>query len=175
MGGNGSGGHNRKPSKVKKVQGNAGKRKANTREPKPRPGVPALPIGVTGEARREWDRIVPILEKMAVLTTADGPALAAYCKLHELKLKAEAAVAKYGIVIAKVDEAGVSVLRKNPAVSIIESSSRLIRSFLQEFGLTPASRTKVAAAEGRDLEPDVKAQDQLQDFLDRKPASTRAQ
>jgi P27 family predicted phage terminase small subunit len=175
MGGRGSGGHNRKPSKLKAVQGNAGKRKSNRREPKPARGVPEMPQQLKGEARLEWIRIAPILEKMEVLTRADGAALAAYCKLHALNRKAEAAIAKYGIVYAKVDEAGVSVLKKNPAVSIFESTSRLIRSFLQEFGLTPAARSKVAAIEGRDLEPDVKAQDQLQDFLDRKPVSARPQ
>jgi P27 family predicted phage terminase small subunit len=175
MGGKGSGGHNRKPTRLKKLQGNPGKRNTNRREPRPRPGAPQKPASLAKEAHAEWDRISPILEKMGVLTTADGAALEAYCKLHALNLKAEAAIEKYGIVLAKVDEVGVSVLKKNPAVSIFESTSRLIRSFLQEFGLTPASRSKVAASEGRDLEPDVKAQDQLQDFLDRKPASTRAQ
>jgi len=175
MGGKGSGGHNRKPSKLKAIQGNPGKRKTNKREPRPAPGTPQMPLGLAAEATAEFRRIAPILEKMGVLTKADGPALIAYCKLHALNVKAEAAIKKYGIVFAKVDEVGVSVLKKNPAVSIFESTSRLIRSFLQEFGLTPASRSKVAASEGRDLEPDVKAQDQLQDFLDRKPASPRAQ
>jgi P27 family predicted phage terminase small subunit len=175
MGGRGSGGHNRKPSKLKAVQGNPGKRKPNRREPRPRAGMPEMPTDLKGVARQEWNRLTPVLEKMGVLTTADGPALAAYCKLHALALQASAAVEKYGIVIAKVDEVGVSTLKKNPAVSIFNECSRLIRAFMQEFGLTPASRTKVAASEGRDLEPDVKAQDQLQDFLDRKPASERPQ
>jgi P27 family predicted phage terminase small subunit len=175
MGGRGSGGHNRKPSKLKAVQGNPGKRKLNKREPRPQPGVPDKPARLEKEAQAEWDRLSPILEKMGVLTRADGAALEVYCKLHALNLRAQAAIKKYGIVIAKLDEVGVSTLKKNPAVSIFESTTRLIRSFLQEFGLTPASRSKVAAAEGRDLEPDVKAQDQLQDFLDRKPASSRAQ
>src|SRR5579872_4844061 len=180
MGGRGSGGHNRKPSKLKATLGNPGKRKPNRREPKPKSGVPEMPTGLRSCcspqcAVAEWNRIVPILDKMGVLTVADGPALAAYCRLHALNVCAEAAVKKFGIVYAKVDDVGVSVLKKNPAVSIIESTSRLIRSFLQEFGLTPASRSKVAASEGRDLEPDVKSQDQLQDFLDRKPASARPQ
>lgn len=134
-----------------------------------------MPAELKGAAAAEWKRVTPILEKMGVLTTADGSALAAYCKLHALALQAAAAIEKYGIVIAKVDDVGVSVLKKNPAVSIFNECSRLLRSFLQEFGLTPAARSKVAASEGRDLEPDVKAQDQLQDFLDRKPASERAQ
>jgi P27 family predicted phage terminase small subunit len=137
--------------------------------------MPETPVELKGAARAEWNRTAPILEKMGVLTTADGPALAAYCKLHALTLKADAAIEKYGIVIAKVDETGVSTLRKNPAVTVRSECERLLRAFRSEFGLTPAARSKVSAGEGRDLEPDVKAQDQLQDFLDRKPASSRAQ
>src|SRR5580704_4257123 len=153
MGGKGSGGHNRKPSKLKALHGNPGKRKSNPREPRPKPGMPEMPAGLALEAKAEFNRLAPILDKMGVLTKADGAALTAYCKLHALNLRAEAAIRKYGIVFAKVDDVGVSVLKKNPAVSIFESTSRLIRSFLQEFGLTPASRSKVAASEGRDLEP----------------------
>jgi P27 family predicted phage terminase small subunit len=171
MGGKGSGGRNRKPTAVKKVQGNPGKRRLNKREPKPKPGMPAMPVGMPVEACAEWQRMAPILEKMGVLTVADGPALAAYCKLHAQVLQAEAAIKKYGIVLATLDgETGVAVLRKNPAVTVKSESLRLVKAFLLEFGLTPASRSKLTVTEGRDLEPDVKAQNALEDFLSRKPA-----
>lgn len=171
MGGKGSGGRNRKPTAVKKVQGNPGKRPLNKREPKPHPGMPAMPAGMPAEACAEWQRMAPILEKMGVLTVADGPALAAYCKLHAQILQAEAAIKKYGIVVAQIDkDTGVAVLKKNPAVTVKSECLRLVIAFQREFGLTPASRSKVSAIEGRDLEPDVKAQNQLEDFLSRKPA-----
>jgi P27 family predicted phage terminase small subunit len=176
VGGKGSGGHNRKPTAVKKVQGNPGKRKLNKSEPRPRAGMPQMPHGMPAEAQAEWKRLTPILMKMGVLTVADGPALAAYCKLHAQVLMAEAAIKKYGIIDAHFDDdTGVAVLKKNPAVSIKAESLRLMKAFLLEFGLTPASRSKLTITEGRDLQPDVKAQDQLQDFLDRKPASESTQ
>ena len=132
-----------------------------------------MPRLLKGEARAEWNRIVPILEKMGVLTVADGKALAAYCAVYAQWLKAAAAIDKFGIVTVQfVDRAaGLVTLKKNPAVQIQSDSLKLMKSFLVEFGLTPASRAKVAVTEGRDLVPDVKSQDALEDFLGRDPAS----
>lgn len=172
MGGKGSGGRNRKPTAVKKLQGNPGKRRLNRKEPKPGPGIPVMPEFLNAVAIREWQHIVPILDKMGVLTTADGEALAGFCTSYAQLVKAEAAIEKYGIVIASLHkETGTAVLRMNPAVRIKSDALRQMRAFMQEFGLTPASRSKVAAVEGRDLVPDVKTQDALEDFVSRKPAS----
>jgi P27 family predicted phage terminase small subunit len=172
MGGSGSG-RARKPTALKNLHGNPGKRKNNKREPKPSPGVPEMPNLLKGEAAAEWKRIVPVLEKMGVLTIADGKALAAYCSVYAQWIKAEAAIQKFGIVTVQfIDRAaGVVTLKKNPAVQIKSESLKLMKSFLTEFGLTPASRAKVAVTEGRDLVPDVKSQDALEDFLSREPAS----
>lgn len=176
MGGKGSGGRNAKPTALKKLQGNPGKRRLNKAEPRPRPGIPNMPPFMPAAAQTEWKRLTPILEKMGVLTAADGAALAAYCKLHAQILQAEAAIQKFGIITAQVDQAtGVAVLKKNPAVTVKAESLRLVKAFLLEFGLTPASRSKLTVAEGRDLQPDVKAQDALEDFLGRKPASRATQ
>jgi P27 family predicted phage terminase small subunit len=175
MSGTRSSGRRPKPTELKKIQGNPGKRRLNKSEPRPRAGVPQMPNGMPLEARAEWNRIAPILEKMGVLTAADGAALAAYCKLHAQILQAEAAIKKFGIVTAQFVGEGVVVLKKNPAVTVKAEALRLVKGFLLEFGLTPASRSKLTVSEGRDLEPDVKAQDKLEDFLSRKPASRATQ
>jgi P27 family predicted phage terminase small subunit len=178
LGARGSGGHNRKPSKLKELQGNAGKRKINRREPKPTPGVPEMPFHLAKdpEAVRKWKQLVPILNRMGVLTTADGDALGAYCSLFSQWVKCEKAIKKFGIVTAEEDEeSGVVKLKQNAAVRIKQDTIRLMRQFENEFGLTPAARSNLSVGEGRDLEPNVKAQDALQDFLDRKPVSARTQ
>jgi len=38
-------------------------------------------------------------------------------------------------------------VQKNPAVTIARESLQLVRNFCTEFGLTPASRTRVSVAE----------------------------
>ena len=178
MGAKGSGGHNRKPSQLKKIQGNAGKRKVNRREPKPTPGTPEVPTHLLLDpvAIAKWKQLVPILNRMGVLTTADGDGLAAYCSLFSQWVRCEAAIKKLGLLTVEVDEkSGVSKIKQNPAVRIKADTIRLMRQFENEFGLTPAARSNLSMGQGRDLEPDVKAQDALQHFLDRKPASARAQ
>lgn len=176
MGGKGSGGHNRKPTAVKRRQGNPGKRQLNRREPKPAPGVPEMPKHLSAAARAKWRELVPILDKMGVLTTADGDALAAYCSVYAQWIQAEAAIARYGILSVELNrETGVGRIKESAAVRIKEKSLKLMKAFENEFGLTPASRSKLTATEGRDLEPDVKSQDALEDFLSRKPASRVAQ
>jgi P27 family predicted phage terminase small subunit len=178
LGAKGSGGHNRKPSKLKAVQGNAGKRKVNRREPKPTPGIPEMPPHLAKDpiAATKWKQLVPILNRMGVLTVADGDGLAAYCSLFSQWVRCEAAIRKLGMFTADVDEtSGLAKIKQNPAVRVKADTLRLMRQFENEFGLTPAARSTLSVGEGRELEPDVKAQDALQDFLDRKPASTRAQ
>src|SRR5438132_13074356 len=100
MGGKNSGGRNRKPTAVKKLQGNAGKRKLNPREPKPKVGVPEMPAHLPKIAVLAWKRLVPILTGMNVLTIADGDALGAYCSAIAQWGQAELAIAKYGILLA---------------------------------------------------------------------------
>lgn len=178
MGGRGSGGHNKKPTKLKELHGKPGKRRTNKREPKPTPGAPLMPAHLASDkvAVAKWRELVPILDRMGVLTKADGDALAAYCSLFSQWVKCEKVIKKFGIVTAEVDEdSGLVKPKQNPAVRIKADTIRLMRQFENEFGLTPAARTSLSTGEGRDLEPNVKAQDALQDFLDRKPVSRRTQ
>ena len=46
-----------KPSHLKLVTGNPGKRAINTQEPAPEGILPAPPPELTAEARGEWDRV----------------------------------------------------------------------------------------------------------------------
>jgi P27 family predicted phage terminase small subunit len=144
MGGKGSGGSNQKPTALKKLLGNPGKRKLNNAEPVAPKGVPEMPKFLNGEARAEWRRIIPILINMGVLTVADGKALGAYCSAYSQLVKAEAAIEKFGLICATLDqETGVAELKVNPAVRVKSDALRHMKSFLLEFGLTPASRSKL--------------------------------
>jgi len=168
MGGKGSGGSNRKPTALKKFLGNPGKRKLNDKEPAAPKGVPEMPRFLTIEARAEWKRIVPILCNMGLLTVADGKALAAYCSAYAQLAKAEAAIEKYGILLATLDQiTGVGELKVNPAVRVKSDALRQMKSFLIEFGLTPASRSKLKINADND-QPDA-----LDELFDAPTASAR--
>lgn len=161
MGGKGSGGKNGKPTALKRLQGNPGKRKLNKKEPKPMIGVPQMPSHLSKIAKAAWRRLVPILVSMKILTIADGDALAGYCTAIEQWILSSAAILKYGILIAELDEStGTGSVKTNPAVRIRSDALRHMRSFESEFGLTPASRSKLQ------IHADDDAPDAFEQFLD---------
>jgi len=167
MGGRGSGGHNRKPTALKRLEGNPGKRKLNDREPIADLGRPEMPPGLSRVARKEWNQIVPRLEQMGVLTVVDGKALAAYCSTYAQWMQAERNIAKYGLVtaIADPDDTGLVVLKTNPAVKIKGDSLRLMRAFLNDFGLTPASRARLTTNDDKGKYAPPQTNDALERFL----------
>lgn len=137
-----------KPTKLKQLQGNPGHRPLNDAEPKPRLGRPDKPEGLVGEAAAEWDRIIPEIEAMGILTVVDRAALAAYCFNYARWFAAEKEVSDRGILIDEpiVDAEGNEVgtrTKKNPACTEVASALRLMHKFLVEFGLTPSSRSRL--------------------------------
>ena len=60
-----------KPTAVKKLEGNPGKRKLNTKEPVPEKGMPACPDWLMPEAKKEWERLAKLMNQMGVLTEVD--------------------------------------------------------------------------------------------------------
>ena len=127
----------KKPTAIRLIEGNPSKRPINKREPKPPSGRPTCPRWLTLEAKREWRRAVPILEKMGVLTLADRAALAAYCQAYARWREAEEAIQKYGL-IGKTPSGYVQQL---PYVTIANKSLQIMRAFASDFGLSPSSRS----------------------------------
>ena len=73
-----------KPTRLKVLTGNPGKRRMNKHEPKPEPAVPECPNELGPVARREWDRLASELGKLKILTALDRAALAANCGAYAL-------------------------------------------------------------------------------------------
>jgi phage terminase small subunit len=69
-----------KPTHLKLVQGNPGRRPLNKQEAKPRRTVPTCPGHLNAVARREWRRVVPLLAECGLLTEVDRAPRAAYCQ-----------------------------------------------------------------------------------------------
>lgn len=68
---------------------NRGSRKVEFRknEPKPGPAMPICPPWIQGEARLTWERVVPELVSLGVMTKLDGFAFSRYCIYSVLWLK----------------------------------------------------------------------------------------
>jgi len=144
-----------KPTHLKLLAGNPGKRRINTREPQPPKDAPRCPAWITDEAKRVWRRLVPLLKDMGILTTVDADALAGYCQTYARWRAAEEFLAKHGEVYPIRDDAGrVKCMQQFPQVAIARNLLLVLRAYQQEFGLTPAARTRIQVNLGEE-KPDA--------------------
>lgn len=151
-----------KPTAMKELAGNPGHRPLNDSEPRPDTGAPEMPKGMPAAARREWARIVPPLIQLGMLTSIDGKALAAYCDAYAHWEMARKEILKHGLLVEEpitgLEGAIIGTRYKaNPAVSEYNTFSKLMKSYLIEFGLTPASRSKLKIEKANDT-PDPMAE-----------------
>jgi len=131
-------GRKRKPTKLKLLHGNPGKRPLPKDEPEPTAGRPD-PGDLEGEALEEWERLVVELEDMGVLTVADRGILTVAAESWAEWKAAARMVRELGHAVPTM-EGGV---KSNPAVSAGNQARARYQSALQELGLTPATRSKV--------------------------------
>ena len=129
------------PTKLKILHGNPGNRPLPEGEPEPATAIPTPPehLGAVGLA--EWNRIAPLLEQLDLVSHLDMAALAAYCVSYERWVEAENKVRKHGMIVMSPDK---KFPMKSPYLSVAESAMEAMRKFLSEFGLSPASRVRLA-------------------------------
>lgn len=136
------------PTKLNELRGNPGKRVRNRREPQPTPGAPPCPRWLSAEAKAEWRRIVPELDRLGLVTLVDRTALAAYCQAHAELAQATQILEDEGRVLEvdvfnKAGEVSGSVKKLHPAVKLQRDAFARVKQFLGEFGLSPSSRTRL--------------------------------
>lgn len=114
--------------------------------PQPERSYPEMPKGMPKGAKREWKKICPLLLTNGLLTKVDGKALMGYCVCYARWQEANALIDKWGPVIetsyfdTKSEMQITGDLKANPAVAQADKWLSRMKSFLVEFGLTPASR-----------------------------------
>ena len=107
-------------------------------------GAPDCPDWLTETDRQVWDQIVPLLGLMGVLTRIDAHALSRYCRLWTRWRKAEDFIAEKGEMYPLKDEkGGVKCFMQWPQVAIAHKLAQQLTRIEQEFGMTPASRTRI--------------------------------
>ena len=132
------------PTVLKILNGNPGHRPLNKDEPMPDAAIPTCPSHLDEVAVAEWDRLVPELYELGLLTKIDRTSLAAYCQLYSRWVDAERQIQKQGTIIEQKHATSETFkLVKNPYVGIAEVALVQMKSWATEFGLTPSSRSKV--------------------------------
>lgn len=156
-----------KPTALKRLQGNPGHRPLNDDDLKVEAGMPEMPKGLPKAARREWKRMSKLLLEKGVLSALDGRALEGYCRCCALCEQLQKNVDEFGAIqqVPMTNRNGDLIGYKptaNPALSKLMSAEALKLRFLIEFGLSPASRSKLHV-EGKP------AVDPMEDFLAARP------
>lgn len=170
-----------KPTALKVLGGNAGKRPLNNTEPKPpkknkiscpkefeierfRPafaGEQDKEFRTTPAAKhaaKELKRLSKLLDPMGVLTAVDVGMLEAYCQAYGLWREATAYVNRYGAVLFSKDGG----MYQNPYLAVVNKQAAIMAKIGSEFGLTPSSRS------GLQIPDAAKNQDPLQELLNRR-------
>lgn len=127
------------PTAVKIARGRAGHHPINDREPEPRRKLPRCPSWLQEEARAEWRRKARELYDAGLLTVVDDSALAAYCTVFARWVEAESKVHEQGMVVETTNGNPI----QNPYLAIANRAMDDMRRYLIEFGMTPASRSRV--------------------------------
>jgi P27 family predicted phage terminase small subunit len=135
-----------KPTRLKQLAGNPGKRPLNDHEPRPRVVQLSCPPELSDAGKREWRRLVKELAALKLLTNLDRAALAAYCEAYALWTEAIAAIHKYGTMVKS--PSGFPM--QSPYIAIANRQAEIMMRIASEFGFTPASRSRIAIPEERE-------------------------
>jgi P27 family predicted phage terminase small subunit len=141
----GRSGRRRIPSAVKKARGTYRPSRAAKNEVQVELGTPDMPdwIARDPEARAEWEHIAPILEKARVLSDPDKAMLADYCAAHSLAVNATKRYMAEGIIPRA--KRGAKMMHVHPMIKVAQEARNQAARLGAEFGLSPASRSRVSA------------------------------
>jgi P27 family predicted phage terminase small subunit len=128
-----------KPTALKILEGNPGKRPLNDKEPQPEKKAPRCPSWLEPEAKKEWKRMAKTLEAIGVLTQIDKAAFAGYCQAYARWKEAEEFLSKHGTIFKTPS----GYIQQVPQVSIAQTYLKVMKDFCSEFGLTPSARTRI--------------------------------
>ena len=134
------------PDNVHRITGNRSKIPAHKLNASLQPDVeiPSCPAHLLPDAKKEWKRITPELEKMRIVSKMDRAALAVYCQAYARWVQAENK-------LKALNDDGL--VEKTPSgyqqISVwLQISNRAVEQmhkFLCEFGMSPSSRSRVTA------------------------------
>jgi P27 family predicted phage terminase small subunit len=132
-----------KPAGLKLMEGRSPGRDSGGRAVKAPPAyvrlAPEPPEWLSREARAEWDRVTPELQRLELTKPIDRAALACYCEAWSRFVETQMLIKVHGIWT----EGSMGQQVKSPLIAIAENASREIRSWCAEFGFTPSAENNM--------------------------------
>ena len=153
-----------KPTKLKIIEGNAGKRDLPDNEPKPIPKVPTCPDTLADDAKDVWIELAPKIERIGLLTETDGDAFANLCVIISRLRTIRQRIQEEGTLVAakvKIMHTGEEVFEFTPSAWAVMEKQYMkdFRAYAGEFGLTPRGRVGLTVGTKGDC-------DGMEDLLD---------
>ena len=151
-----------KPSAIKKIEGTYRKDRAVKNEVQPRISMDLeAPTDLNEWGQKYWIDIMSEYSKVGLVTKVDIGALHSLCQWYGVFQEALDLVAAKGleVEIERFTQKGESYLITdvNPMIGVADKAYKNYKMMCVEFGLTPASRTRISA-------PDLKDEDKFAEF-----------
>ncbi|MGB4248536.1 MAG: phage terminase small subunit P27 family [Pseudohongiellaceae bacterium] len=147
------------PTFLRIVKGNPGRRPIPKDEPRPKRVIPSCPDYLSQSGQVAWGRLSVLLDRMGVLTEADAAALERLCDCYTDIMECRKLIARDGRTYKVTTMTSDTLIKSNPAVNQLRAADAQFKSYLVEFGLTPAAKGKVSGAQ------DTEAVDPLDQFF----------
>lgn len=133
-----------KPTALKVLQGNPGKRPLNEAEPRPERLVDLRPpAGLDAYGRQCWNQHAPMLDRLGLLKESDRIPFAVFCETYSRWRRATRELHR-----TKVTDEGY-----RPLALTVEKCEQALRMQAIEFGMTPAARARLSVDWGSGKAP----------------------
>jgi P27 family predicted phage terminase small subunit len=129
-----------KPTHLKLLEGNPGRRPINGAEPKPGGDLPTCPAHLGPSAKAEWKRLARDLNRIGLLSMVDRAALAVYCQSWGRWVEAERKLQETPPLL----KTPAGYVQISPWLTIANKERELMARYMAELGLTPSARTRLA-------------------------------
>jgi P27 family predicted phage terminase small subunit len=141
-----------KPTHLKLIEGNPGKRPIRAGRTRPVTVMPEPPEHLNDDAREEWHRVAHGLYALRLLETVDRATLAAYCVAYARWVQAERAIAEMGkrdmLTRGLMIKTSNGNAIQNPLVGTANKAASDMVRYAAEFGMTPSARVRLSVDGG---------------------------
>lgn len=114
---------------------------------RPETEIPDAPEWLSDEARAEWDRITPHLQKLGLVSSLDRAVLTAYCVAWSDFVWAEGRIIELGGDAGRIIKTHSGYQQVSALWTIKGNALDRLSRFAADFGLSPSARSRVTSGE----------------------------
>jgi P27 family predicted phage terminase small subunit len=135
-----------KPTQLKILTGNPGRKPLPQNEPQPEVGLPRCPKRFTGDARKLWSTLAKQLTSCGIATRLDATALELLIDQYVNYTSASVQVLKTGPVWLEKGDGAIPKFAYSPYWVQQQRAFKALLTILRDFGMTPSGRASVKSA-----------------------------